>query len=57
MFTILLIKTTAAQNEGALSYHRVRGAVSSGSCFYGRYSNKPLNKLGRYMYATDIFTR
>ena len=25
MYTILLTKTTAAQNENALSYHRVRG--------------------------------
>ena len=25
IYTILLIKTTAAQNEVALSYHRVRG--------------------------------
>ena len=25
VYTILLIKTTAAQNEDALSYHKVRG--------------------------------
>ena len=35
---MLLTKMTAAQNEVALSYHRVRGLYSSGNQSCGNYS-------------------
>ena len=37
MYTTLLTKLTALQNEVALSYHRVRGLYFSGSYFSGDY--------------------
>ena len=37
--SIVLTKTTNAQNDVALSYRKVRGAIFSGSCFCGDYSS------------------
>ena len=35
---ILFTKTTATQNEDALSHYKVRGHIFSGICFCGDYS-------------------